>query len=71
MTSRQEDYRKRHPERVKESQRKWREANKEHRREYSRNYKREHQKDYRQRRKVAMWESIVGVWGDDDDDDDE
>lgn len=63
MSNRQNEYRKRHPERVKESQRRWRESNKEHVRNYSREYKRRNQKDYRQRRKVSMWESIVGTWG--------
>ncbi len=60
--SRQEDYRKRHPERVRESQQRWREQNKEHLREYNREYKRRNQKDYRQRRKVSLWQSLIGTW---------
>jgi hypothetical protein len=60
--SRQNDYRKRHPERVKESQRRWRERNREQRREYNREYKRRTQKDYRQRRKVSLWQAIIGIW---------
>lgn len=66
--SRQDEYRKRHPERVRESQRRWREQNRERLREYNKEYKRRNQKDYRQRRKLAMWEEIIGIWGDDDDD---
>jgi hypothetical protein len=62
MGDRQEDYRKRHPERVKESQRRWREQNREHCREYNKEYKRQNQKDYRQRRKVSLWQSIIGNW---------
>jgi hypothetical protein len=63
--SRQSDYRKRHPERVKESQRRWREQNQEYLREYNREYKRRNQKEYRERRKVELWETIVGIWGGD------
>jgi hypothetical protein len=69
--SRQNEYRKRHPERVKDSQRRWREQNREHLREYNKQYKRDNQKDYRERQKVAMWRSIVGVWSEDDEDEDD
>jgi hypothetical protein len=62
MSDRATRYRKRHPDRVKEAQRRWRERNRERRREYSREYKRRTQKDYRQRRKVALWNSIIGVY---------
>jgi hypothetical protein len=62
MSDRARAYRARHPERVKASQRRWRECNRERRREYSRKYKRRTQKDYRQRCKIAMWNSIVGVY---------
>lgn len=65
--SRQEEYRKRNPERVKESQRRWRENNKEHIREYNKEYKRKNQKEYRQRQKVSLWQSIVGIWETEDD----
>ncbi len=67
MSERQADYRQRHPDRVKESQRKWREKNREHVREYSRDYKRRTQKDYRQRQKVSLWESLIGGVQNDDD----
>jgi hypothetical protein len=62
MSDRATRYRARHPERVKASQRRWRERNHERRREYNREYKRRTQKDYRQRRKVELWNSIVGVY---------
>jgi hypothetical protein len=62
MSERARAYRARHPERVKASQRRWRERNHERRREYSREYKRRTQKDYRARRKVAMWNEMIGVY---------
>lgn len=60
--SRQARYRQRHPERVKASQRRWREQNRGHRREYNREYKRRTQQEYRQRRKVSLWNQVIGVW---------
>jgi hypothetical protein len=62
MSDRARAYRVRHPERVKEAQRRWRERNREQRREYSREYKRRTQKDYRARRKVALWNEMIGVY---------
>jgi hypothetical protein len=62
MSDRARAYRARHPERVKASQRRWRERNRERRREYSREYKRRTQKDYRQRSKVALWNEMIGVY---------
>jgi hypothetical protein len=62
MSERATQYRARHPDRVKASQRRWRERNHERRREYSREYKRRTQKDYRARRKVELWYSIIGVY---------
>jgi hypothetical protein len=62
--NRQDKYRKRHPDRVRESQRRWREENREYLREYNKEYKKRNQKDYRERRKFVLWQSIVGIWGD-------
>lgn len=60
--SRQDEYKQRNPEKVKESQRRWKERNADHVREYNREYKRQHQKEYRQRKKAALWRSIIGIW---------
>ena len=62
MTTRQSDYRARHPDRVRESQRRWRENNQERVRAYNKEYKRRKQKGYRQQQKVALWRETIGVW---------
>lgn len=59
---RQAEYAARYPDRVKASQKAWKQKNAERVAAYDVAYKRQNQQRQRQERKARDWRKMVGVW---------